>query len=858
MSHYSDEVLEEDEDQLLDDDDEEEEEEDEEEEDEEEGEGKEIDAEEEEEEEEEDDDQDGVLDQQVLTDEEPHQPDADELDDEAILTSGDDEEGQEEEDDQVDLDRSDHRSSSSSCSDPQLILRSTDDVHPQLIRSNTTHQTSFSPSLDASFATSMSIGTAPPTPDPIHPSDPSCHLPQASTQANQREADHDEQLQSQPQSSSFLPAHLFHPNPNALPPSSPHPMDYSPLPLTTITNATTTIATSTQANLNPISPDPFRAATTTTSRQTSSSSLLHSQPLLWSASPSMTEARRTIGLRKQLSRSKILTEPIPILSERSININQVGSGKSSPIHLSTDGMEIDSPSYAQHRVIHHDFCSFNLTALQPERTSLQRPPRSARSGSQCSTGKRSRSLDEDLENMPCPVSSHPSSSPSHLHHRTRQPSSSPKLPLLQDRPKDQELRGPKPQWRRTATVAGAANLFAGPRSSRPLPAYTFSPPSSSPSQLISPSVKAAAKMTLGRKAGERSLSGFRFPVSKPGQTLSGSVRNTNYPQYGAGSLGAAFAKRPTLGVVQSTASLFSRHQLGGDRQRDAVGRPATKSRRAISFAGVEGGEMLADPAQDDAEEEEEDLSLLGVNCSPAPRTGARESHTWPKYGGGLGRPDCGGNARGVALQSPIRGLATTMSLGSTIESPVGMGFSEKERAGKILPCHKVSNDGLMRITAETMDRLMEGVYDEHIEARLVIDCRFGYEYEGGHILDAINVGEKEMIEEVLFGGRVPVPSESGKPNGRGSAKKTVLVFHCEYSAMRAPTMAKHLREKDRVKNMALYPALHYPEVYILEGGYARYYEHSRQWCLGGYVKMDDPEYREDRASDMNVFRSKKR
>lgn len=56
--------------------------------------------------------------------------------------------------------------------------------------------------------------------------------------------------------------------------------------------------------------------------------------------------------------------------------------------------------------------------------------------------------------------------------------------------------------------------------------------------------------------------------------------------------------------------------------------------------------------------------------------------------------------------------------------------------------------------------------------------------------------------------------------------------------------------------MPHYPALHYPEVYILEGGYARYHAHSPQHCDGSYVPMDDPSHRIDRHMDLNQFRNK--
>lgn len=155
------------------------------------------------------------------------------------------------------------------------------------------------------------------------------------------------------------------------------------------------------------------------------------------------------------------------------------------------------------------------------------------------------------------------------------------------------------------------------------------------------------------------------------------------------------------------------------------------------------------------------------------------------------------------------------------------GFGDSEADGKVLPCHKVREDGLMRISADTLDDLIHGVYDECIESYTIIDCRFDYEHAGGHIPGAINLNTNEAIEaalldsgsaECLFS-KPPAPSRSGD----GQNRKRVLVFHCEFSKKRAPTFAKHLRSKDRLMNGQVYPSVHYPELYILEGGYAQYY-----------------------------------
>lgn len=186
----------------------------------------------------------------------------------------------------------------------------------------------------------------------------------------------------------------------------------------------------------------------------------------------------------------------------------------------------------------------------------------------------------------------------------------------------------------------------------------------------------------------------------------------------------------------------------------------------------------------------------------------------------------------------------------------GLGsFGDNEAYGKILPCHRVREDGLMRVTSETLDKLIDGVYDSQLASFYIIDCRFDYEYNGGHIPGAMNINTTTGVEEFLLGSNAikPLPSISGD-----TSKKTVLIFHCEFSVKRAPTFAKHLRSKDRAMNNHVYPNIHYPEVYVLEGGYNQYFQRSATRCQPmGYVQMDDPHYAASRREDLDQFRKGK-
>jgi len=56
-------------------------------------------------------------------------------------------------------------------------------------------------------------------------------------------------------------------------------------------------------------------------------------------------------------------------------------------------------------------------------------------------------------------------------------------------------------------------------------------------------------------------------------------------------------------------------------------------------------------------------------------------------------------------------------------------------------------------------------------------------------------------------------------------------------------------------NHHVYPKIHYPEVYILEGGYCAYFKASKERCRPqAYVTMDDPNHASSRREDLDQFR----
>ncbi|XP_046576860.1 M-phase inducer phosphatase 3-like [Haliotis rubra] len=149
---------------------------------------------------------------------------------------------------------------------------------------------------------------------------------------------------------------------------------------------------------------------------------------------------------------------------------------------------------------------------------------------------------------------------------------------------------------------------------------------------------------------------------------------------------------------------------------------------------------------------------------------------------------------------------------------------------------------LKSVSPRTVSQLLTGKYDDVISGYQIIDCRYPYEYEGGHIEGAINLHNEAQISEVVTSLR-----------GRESTQRNILVFHCEFSSERAPKLLRHLRSLDRKLNSDRYPFLFYPEVYLLDGGYKAFYEqHQRQCQPNTYIPM----LHEDYASQLRHFRSK--
>ena len=94
-----------------------------------------------------------------------------------------------------------------------------------------------------------------------------------------------------------------------------------------------------------------------------------------------------------------------------------------------------------------------------------------------------------------------------------------------------------------------------------------------------------------------------------------------------------------------------------------------------------------------------------------------------------------------------------------------------------LPHFRSEDETVPRITKQTMVDVLDGKYCHCFDRSIIIDCRFEYEYEGGHIDGAINFNSKEALAKDLF-----------ENDSSCKSPKALLILHCEYSAHRAPIM----------------------------------------------------------------------
>ncbi|NXB05447.1 MPIP2 phosphatase, partial [Cnemophilus loriae] len=153
----------------------------------------------------------------------------------------------------------------------------------------------------------------------------------------------------------------------------------------------------------------------------------------------------------------------------------------------------------------------------------------------------------------------------------------------------------------------------------------------------------------------------------------------------------------------------------------------------------------------------------------------------------------------------------------------------------LLPMVEGKDLGLKYISPGTLAAVLTGHFSSFIESSIIVDCRYPYEYEGGHIKGAVNLPLQRDVEEFLLVQPI-VPLDA--------SKRVIIIFHCEFSVERGPKMCKFLRERDRCCHE--YPQLHYPELYVLKGGYREFFFQFPSHCEPrDYRPMEHPAFKEE-------------
>ncbi|XP_023387757.1 M-phase inducer phosphatase 3 isoform X13 [Pteropus vampyrus] len=144
------------------------------------------------------------------------------------------------------------------------------------------------------------------------------------------------------------------------------------------------------------------------------------------------------------------------------------------------------------------------------------------------------------------------------------------------------------------------------------------------------------------------------------------------------------------------------------------------------------------------------------------------------------------------------------------------------------------NQGYLTGDFSKVAALLLGKFQGLIEKFYIIDCRYPYEYLGGHIQGALNLySQEELYNFFLKMPIVPLDTQ----------KRIIIVFYCEFSE-RGPRMCRSLREEDRALNQ--YPALYYPELYILKGGYRDFFPEYKELCEPqSYCPMHHQDHKAD-------------
>lgn len=151
-------------------------------------------------------------------------------------------------------------------------------------------------------------------------------------------------------------------------------------------------------------------------------------------------------------------------------------------------------------------------------------------------------------------------------------------------------------------------------------------------------------------------------------------------------------------------------------------------------------------------------------------------------------------------------------------------FDPIPRDAYLMPFSQKNNKLVTKISPAEFVKILSASCPMNYDRVIICDCRYPHEFKGGHILGAFNIIRYKQLFDLYT---------------KFKDQNVCVIFHCEFSQNRGPTWAQIFRKLDRDENMSRYPNLSFPDVFVLEGGYKKFYKEYPQYCIGGYTPMDD-------------------
>ncbi|CAD8173274.1 unnamed protein product [Paramecium pentaurelia] len=162
---------------------------------------------------------------------------------------------------------------------------------------------------------------------------------------------------------------------------------------------------------------------------------------------------------------------------------------------------------------------------------------------------------------------------------------------------------------------------------------------------------------------------------------------------------------------------------------------------------------------------------------------------------------------------------------------------DEQRQDLILEYHL--ENSIQYISGQTLAQTMK-LYDI-----LIYDCRYLYEFQGGHIEGAKHLNHFTNLFEELFGATKQL--------------NKIVVLYCEFSIKRSQEKYFEIRKLDRSINK--YPKLTYNNLYLLSKGYSEFYKNFQYMCNGNYIPMNDILYEQELEREQqlrNIAKQKNR